>query len=218
MIPKIVWQTHECKYEDLPEMYKDNAETWKFDGWDYRYHSASQRKRFIEKHFPEYLYIYENIKFGIYKADFWRLLVLYKFGGLYADIDSRHLNHHIDDAKEYLESESSFIIPSNFLPDGYPNGWIMSTRRNRLLKEIILGVVDLCKDRIEHSPLDINAYETGPSAITKILNNTKKDFQVSFFHVNHQKTTKYLFPIMPDTDEKSVWVDKDVCSSYIVKD
>jgi len=42
MIPKIVWQTHECKYEDLPEIYKDNAETWKFDGWDYRYHSASQ--------------------------------------------------------------------------------------------------------------------------------------------------------------------------------
>ena len=47
------------------------------------------RYKFIKKEFSHYLRAYRKIKHGAVKADLWRYLIIYKYGGVYADIDSK---------------------------------------------------------------------------------------------------------------------------------
>lgn len=42
---------------------------------------------FVAREFPEFLPTYLSYPPGILRADIWRVLVLYKYGGVYADID-----------------------------------------------------------------------------------------------------------------------------------
>jgi hypothetical protein len=44
-------------------------------------------EEFIESEYPEFLQTYLSYPEGILRADIWRVLVLYKYGGVYADID-----------------------------------------------------------------------------------------------------------------------------------
>ena len=98
MIPKIIWQTHEWEYEDLPINHKRSADTWKNlnPGWDYRYISSQERKNIVHSLDP-YLHdlffleernspLYSTGK--IHQADIFRYLVTYEYGGVYADMDS----------------------------------------------------------------------------------------------------------------------------------
>ena len=50
---------------------------------------AEDRERFIRSEYPpEYLETYSKIHIGAAQADFWRVLVLQKLGGVYMDIDA----------------------------------------------------------------------------------------------------------------------------------
>lgn len=98
MIPKIIWQTHEWEYKDLPENHKRSADTWKNlnPGWDYRYVSALERKNIVKEldiqlhdlFFLEERVGTEWIMGKMHQADIFRYLVAYHYGGVYADMDS----------------------------------------------------------------------------------------------------------------------------------
>lgn len=98
MIPKIIWQTHEWEYKDLPINYKKSADTWKNvnPGWDYRYISAKERKKIVyelDPYFHDLFFLEEKVgtdwKMGkLHQADIFRYLVAYHYGGVYADMDS----------------------------------------------------------------------------------------------------------------------------------
>ena len=49
MIPKIIWQTYECPYDELPQYAKDCTKTWidKNPTWEYRYVDAQEREKFV---------------------------------------------------------------------------------------------------------------------------------------------------------------------------
>jgi hypothetical protein len=89
MIPKIIWQTHEWEYNDLPDNFKKAAMTWQNlnPTWEYRYVDASQRAKQVEA-FSEELYVYYPIMNKPTQADIWRYIVVYENGGAYADMDS----------------------------------------------------------------------------------------------------------------------------------
>lgn len=105
MIPKIIWQTHEWDYNDLPEVFKKTSYTWKNlnPEWEYRYFNAKDRENFIAEHYPLLLKTYlepvflEPIK--IRQADIWRYCVVHKYGGVYSDMDSvciKALDHMLE--------------------------------------------------------------------------------------------------------------------------
>ena len=56
-----------------------------------RMYTEKMRSRFIKKHFPEFYkyYIRINSNYGAAKADIWRVLILYKYGGIYIDCKSK---------------------------------------------------------------------------------------------------------------------------------
>ncbi|MEO6488918.1 MAG: glycosyltransferase, partial [Ferruginibacter sp.] len=88
-IPKIIWQTMNTNC--VPSVMKDFADSWinKNPEYEYRFHDNDDIIEFLKKDFPGYLEAYNKIKFGASKADLWRYLIMYKFGGVYTDMDCR---------------------------------------------------------------------------------------------------------------------------------
>jgi mannosyltransferase OCH1-like enzyme len=87
-IPHKIWQTYITT--ELPEQAQKCQETW-FDqpGFKYNFMNDSQIDFFIKKHFKTDVYkAFKKLPLGVMKADFWRYCVLYKYGGVYSDIDS----------------------------------------------------------------------------------------------------------------------------------
>lgn len=105
MIPKIIWQTF--KTNKLHKKSYEYVKTWKElnPDYEYRFFTDNDIIEFIKNEFPEYLNLYKKITIGAIKSDFWRLLVLYKYGGIYADIDSfcsKPLNTLIKEKDTYI--------------------------------------------------------------------------------------------------------------------
>jgi hypothetical protein len=87
MIPKVVYYTHENIekvkiFEDQLKYSMSKNENYKFI-----FYSDDDRKKFIKEEFPEFYYFYERINkgYGAAKADIFRVLILYKYGGIYID-------------------------------------------------------------------------------------------------------------------------------------
>lgn len=91
-IPRIIWQT--MKTNQVPAVLKSYADTWinLNPEYEYRFSDNDDILNFIQSEFPDFLPAYNKIKYGASKADLWRYLVLYKYGGIYADLDCRCLN------------------------------------------------------------------------------------------------------------------------------
>lgn len=89
MIPKLIWQTHEPVYYDLPEFQKNIGNTWNFlnPGWVHHYVDGEQRAIDIQEYDEELYPIYLRLS-KTTQSDLWRYIKLYQEGGVYADMDS----------------------------------------------------------------------------------------------------------------------------------
>jgi mannosyltransferase OCH1-like enzyme len=87
MIPAIIHQT--WKTNQLPPALKAYCRSWRrFNPEaDYRFYDDAGCRSFVQKEFPGFLTAYEAFHFAIQRADLFRALAVYRFGGLYADVD-----------------------------------------------------------------------------------------------------------------------------------
>ena len=88
MIPNILWQTWKTK--DIPEKLKHMVQSW--DAFapelEKKFMDDQEAAAFILKHFGDETYsLYVALPQAIMRADFWRLAVVYIYGGYYADLD-----------------------------------------------------------------------------------------------------------------------------------
>jgi hypothetical protein len=91
-IPKIIWQT--ISTNRVPSIIKKYSDSW-IDlnpEYEYRFFDNEDIIDFLKKDFPEYVGPYNKLKYGASKADLWRYLIIYKYGGVYADMDCKCLN------------------------------------------------------------------------------------------------------------------------------
>lgn len=85
MIPKHIYMTY--KHSNIPHPVIDQ---WKLLNPNYKIHFYKDQDciNFIHKHYGHnYVNYFNELKRGAYKADLWRLCVLYILGGVYVDID-----------------------------------------------------------------------------------------------------------------------------------
>jgi hypothetical protein len=95
MIPKIIWQTSKEPFNQLPRYAKDAAETWKNLNPEYKYiyMDDDEAKSFILHEFGEdWLEIFNSYPLGVMRGDLWRYMVVYIYGGVYADLDTLCIN------------------------------------------------------------------------------------------------------------------------------
>jgi mannosyltransferase OCH1-like enzyme len=187
MIPKIIWQTHESPYDELPELYKTNSQTYKeLDGWEYRYSSAADREAFIAEHFPQYLHLYQHIVPGIFKADFWRYLVLYKHGGFYVDMDSRLFYEEKDHfAKTINDPYATFNVVT--AENTSFNNWIiLCSKENPIMKDVVETMTSKCQEFYSEGykifPHGRWLEATGPAFYSTIINKHLEDISYIYWH------------------------------------
>eukprot|EP00977_Amphora_coffeiformis_P010080 scaffold2353_cov167-Amphora_coffeaeformis.AAC.71 len=89
-IPRIVHQT--SKSRCLANNVFALTDQWQFDGWEYYLHDDEAIERlFVQEavHFPLLPLISRHcLMHGTLKADLWRYLVLWVYGGIYTDLDT----------------------------------------------------------------------------------------------------------------------------------
>lgn len=121
-IPKIIHQL--WKTESLPTRYQALAASWQqqHPEWEYRLWSDEAIRAFVAVHFPDFLATFDGYADNICRADAGRYLILWHFGGLYADLDTECLKPF-----DALLSNREFVIglePSEHLDEEIFQGHI----------------------------------------------------------------------------------------------
>jgi mannosyltransferase OCH1-like enzyme len=88
-IPKIIHLT--SKTRCVTKAFADNVKTWYFDGYSVFLHDDEAIARLYSRDWPEFPLLKDTINCitsGAGFADLWRYLILWKYGGIYTDLDN----------------------------------------------------------------------------------------------------------------------------------
>tara|TARA_Y100000593_G_scaffold67537_1_gene124157 strand:+ start:2357 stop:3055 length:699 start_codon:yes stop_codon:yes gene_type:complete len=89
-IPKMVHQIFFNFFGELEEnkiFHKSHTEFKGLEGFEYILWGEDECENLVIESFPEYHDLYSNFKYKIQKIDFVRFAILYKYGGMYVDLD-----------------------------------------------------------------------------------------------------------------------------------
>jgi len=112
-IPKIVHISfkNRCVPTDI---FADGIQQWKdlLPEYSVYFHDDEAIERLIQQDWPEFPHLHSMIRCmkykGAMKVDLWRLLVIYKYGGIYSDIDNIPINMHDELFIDKLHPDDSF--------------------------------------------------------------------------------------------------------------
>lgn len=88
-IPKVVHITGKTRC--LAKVFYDNINKWKFVDHSFYFHDEAAVDRLLQQHWPEFpqlQHMQHCLISGAAKADLWRYLVLWRYGGIYTDMDN----------------------------------------------------------------------------------------------------------------------------------
>ena len=137
MVPKIIYMCHEKL--DKIEIYSKN---WKKLNPEYEiklYDNELCKKFLLDEYSQLHLDIFNFLKDGPIKADFWRVCILNKYGGLYVDADIKPLVP----LHKFIENDDDLVtcISSNFktscLQLQLNPHFILSNKNNVILQNCI---------------------------------------------------------------------------------
>ena len=116
MIPKNIIQTYKT-FDSIPERFKTFIQKIKdlHPDYNYMFYNDEDIEKFMNTNFPHLLSLYNNFKYNIQRIDLFRLLVIYKYGGFYFDIDVEI----IKPLDELLDN--NLIFPVEFSRDALEN-------------------------------------------------------------------------------------------------
>lgn len=86
-IPKIIHQTWKSKR--IPDDWKECVQSWGKNNpqWQYRLWTDEDNRNLIKRNYPDFLKTFDSYSYNIQRADAVRYFILYKYGGLYVDLD-----------------------------------------------------------------------------------------------------------------------------------
>lgn len=87
-IPRIIHQVY-FDPAGLPEHLAVFSQTWKetMSGWEYRFWDGKAVEQLMESEFRALIPLFRSFPLDVQRWDFSRYLILYRYGGLYADLD-----------------------------------------------------------------------------------------------------------------------------------
>jgi hypothetical protein len=150
-VPLKIFQTWHDKA--LPPTLQNNVEYIKTTNpeFEVRVFSLEECEQFIKDNYEErVLNAYNTLIPLAYKADLWRLCVLYIYGGIYLDISFKPINNFkfieiID--REYFSSEVRLKPYENDQYKGTSNGLISVYPKNEVIYKSIYAIVDNIEKR-----------------------------------------------------------------------
>jgi mannosyltransferase OCH1-like enzyme len=190
MIPKIIWQTYECNYDELDSKALEFSYSWKKLNleWEYRYVSGQEREEFVLKHFGEEWHkIYLSYTSGVLRADLWRYMCLYVNGGLYCDLDilcKKPIEYWLDTKLNFVVSEEPYEF-------GYTQMLFASSPNNIFLENVLKDIKkNFYLNRTYKDVIDYVINEAGYLIFTNSINNTLSINNDGFMLYNGEDSKK----------------------------
>lgn len=145
-IPKVIYFCN--KTLNLMKEYSDN---WKRLNLEYEiklYDNKMCEKFLLDEYSILYKNIFNYIKDGPIKADFWRICVLNKYGGIYSDID----NEPLVSINDFIEPNIDFLTCSSYLDKFFFNpNFIISNKNNIILQNCINWYINKYENRFKQN-------------------------------------------------------------------
>lgn len=167
-IPKTIWQTYKEPHESLAPYMKDAIQTWKDlnPEYDWKYMDDIEAAEFIKSEYgQEWHDIFISLPVGVMRGDLWRYMIIYKYGGVYADLDTECL----EPISIWMLEDKDFIVcpetSSHFCQ------WTFAATAGH---PILKSVLDLIKERLlkpEYGSPHFVHTHTGPAIWTDGINN-----------------------------------------------
>lgn len=107
LIPRVVHQTAKS-FDSLSADVNALRQTWVRlnPGWEVKLWDDARCKDFVKQEFPEYFAAYTGLAKNVERADFFRYLVVLRYGGVYADIDTE-CTQPLDEA---IRSDDTLLV------------------------------------------------------------------------------------------------------------
>jgi Glycosyltransferase sugar-binding region containing DXD motif len=180
MIPKIIHQT--CKSRCLSEFLVNTTKMWQnLDGWSYYLHDDTAMLRLINSDrllldFPHLQFVANYcITSGTIRADLWRYLVLWEYGGLYADIDAIPNSENFNPHTTIKPSDEAFFVVEHY---GMLSQYFLASRpRHPILWYTINDALIRLLTMVDTGAAPAHAI-TGPHALHRAFMQYRKDVNI----------------------------------------
>ena len=176
IMPLKIYQTWPTK--DLPEKMRERVEILKRDNprFEHCLFDDNDCREFIKNNFNEkILDAYDSLIPGAYKADLWRLCVLYINGGIYMDIKLKCINNF----KLIELTERNHFVLDRVAPISIYNALIACQKGHPFLLMAIHKIVKNVRNKYYgKSPLD----PTGPVMLGNLILNNRLKLNIDIIH------------------------------------
>lgn len=166
IIPKIIHQTY--KNNDLPNTYQycQNKIKELHPDFIYKFYTDDDMFNIIKSEFPEYYESFNNLPRMIMKIDMFRYFLMYKYGGLYCDIDYLMI-------KPFNLLNYDVVLPSNRENDRQDpiclGNCIFASKPNHPFWKLLMdSLFYIDREKLNYTDdknIDGNEYGTGPAFV-----------------------------------------------------
>ncbi|WP_367865333.1 glycosyltransferase family 32 protein [Pedobacter sp. WC2423] len=195
-IPKIIHQT--WKDETIPEQFVDSVNSWKnlHQDWKYLLWTDEMNINFLETHFPDFLDTYHKYESHIQRVDAIRYFILYKFGGVYVDLDFHCFKNILPIIKD---GDCAFGLEHSSHSSVHEKEMIISNAIMASKPEA--GFMRLLCDELFHP--SVSSFEdknnmiletTGPFMLTRLYEKHRDDVTLNVKIIE----AEYLYPLTKD--------------------
>jgi mannosyltransferase OCH1-like enzyme len=187
--PKIIFQTWKSK-TDIPANMAYWSSTWKKNHPEYSYilWDDADNRAFVKKHFAWFLPTYDSYDKEIKRADAIRYMFLYKYGGIYADMDFeslKPLDKLLDEYACYDILLGSIHSSWNtwYMRNSIPNAIMISKPANPFWLRLLEAMQERAGKAggVEE--------ETGPVVLKEVYEKVRREFRICVLY------PEILYPI-----------------------
>lgn len=193
-IPKVIYFCNKTLHK-----MKEYSNNWKKLNPEYeiRLCDNTMCETFLLREYsPLHRNIFRFLKDGPIKADFWRICILHKYGGVYSDID----NEPLLPLNQFIEPDVDFVTCSAYM-EGYhfnPN-FIISHKNNSILKKCIEWYVTKYNKREHYEYWNWSIMK----AFTDVLHLDNYHLNDGIFYLNQDKETQMKIQILKECPGKN---------------
>ena len=158
LVPPRLWFT--SKNKELNAAATKCVESWRkhHPGWELTLMDDAEAAAFVKTEFGGEIWrIYKSLPLGVMRADFWRYLVVYKYGGIYADTDAECR----EPSSQWIGAADGLVVGLEDLPNII--NWTFAAKpEHPALWEVIQLVLQRARKGWQFKNPEFVHYHTGP--------------------------------------------------------
>jgi mannosyltransferase OCH1-like enzyme len=162
------------KYRDS---WLNNNSTWGYKCWDFK-----DCRNFMKTYFPEHIEMYDNYPYHIQRCDCVRYFILYRYGGLYADMDYCCMKSWDEVISKYNNDIYLVETPNKVSGSVHISNSLMYSRPGHPYWKHVF--IEMQKN--QHPPRYYGRhltimYTTGPCIINRVFERYRREYKIGFY-------------------------------------